>query len=103
MIRRPPRSTLFPYTTLFRSDNSKVLQPYSRDMERLIRRGVIETRRPSGHNITTKFSLDRGGSIPANLIQCGNNESNSEYIRISKEHGKKIHPARFPSELPRFF
>src|SRR2546430_7891161 len=22
MIRRPPRSTLFPYTTLFRSDNS---------------------------------------------------------------------------------
>src|SRR5258708_15267958 len=23
MIRRPPRSTLFPYTTLFRSDQSK--------------------------------------------------------------------------------
>src|SRR5258707_1712675 len=25
MIRRPPRSTLFPYTTLFRSDNNKVV------------------------------------------------------------------------------
>src|SRR5256885_11023024 len=25
MIRRPPRSTLFPYTTLFRSNNSTVL------------------------------------------------------------------------------
>src|SRR2546430_11419224 len=25
MIRRPPRSTLFPYTTLFRSRDSKVL------------------------------------------------------------------------------
>src|SRR2546422_4424888 len=25
MIRRPPRSTLFPYTTLFRSDGSIVL------------------------------------------------------------------------------
>src|SRR3712207_8305397 len=24
MIRRPPRSTLFPYTTLFRSKNSRV-------------------------------------------------------------------------------
>src|SRR2546421_7184466 len=24
MIRRPPRSTLFPYTTLFRSDNQRV-------------------------------------------------------------------------------
>src|SRR3712207_8304331 len=23
MIRRPPRSTLFPYTTLFRSDNAR--------------------------------------------------------------------------------
>src|SRR5256885_15402600 len=26
MIRRPPRSTLFPYTTLFRSDRDRVLQ-----------------------------------------------------------------------------
>src|SRR5260221_8836949 len=25
MIRRPPRSTLFPYTTLFRSDSSEAL------------------------------------------------------------------------------
>src|SRR5256885_9161506 len=25
MIRRPPRSTLFPYTTLFRSPNNKIL------------------------------------------------------------------------------
>src|SRR3712207_8889824 len=29
MIRRPPRSTLFPYTTLFRSDDEVVtFQPY---------------------------------------------------------------------------
>src|SRR2546422_4841021 len=27
MIRRPPRSTLFPYTTLFRSGNARGLQP----------------------------------------------------------------------------
>src|SRR2546425_8619996 len=26
MIRRPPRSTLFPYTTLFRSDNASLLR-----------------------------------------------------------------------------
>src|SRR2546422_3733070 len=30
MIRRPPRSTLFPYTTLFRSDTSPN-QPLTRD------------------------------------------------------------------------
>src|SRR3989449_9601928 len=28
MIRRPPRSTLFPYTTLFRSPNGEQLEPY---------------------------------------------------------------------------
>src|SRR3712207_7833834 len=27
MIRRPPRSTLFPYTTLFRSDGGEVRDP----------------------------------------------------------------------------
>src|SRR5256886_10124060 len=30
MIRRPPRSTLFPYTTLFRSDDHRYLQTASR-------------------------------------------------------------------------
>src|SRR3712207_8070334 len=27
MIRRPPRSTLFPYTTLFRSDRRRAIRP----------------------------------------------------------------------------
>src|SRR3712207_7951102 len=27
MIRRPPRSTLFPYTTLFRSDGQRAVRP----------------------------------------------------------------------------
>src|SRR2546422_4398501 len=33
MIRRPPRSTLFPYTTLFRSpeDNSRIPAPTARE------------------------------------------------------------------------
>jgi DNA modification methylase len=85
------------------ADNMAVLREYSKDMERLINRGIKQTRRPSGHNITEKFATDRGGSIPPNLIECGNNESNSNYIRQSKELGQKVHPARFPSELPRFF
>src|SRR2546422_8914488 len=31
MIRRPPRSTLFPYTTLFRSRPAPLLPPHERD------------------------------------------------------------------------
>lgn len=85
------------------ADNRKVLLPYSEDMKRLIKRGVKQTIRPSGHVITGTFASDRGGSIPSNLIQCGNNESNSAYVKNSRIAGKKIHPARFPAELPRFF
>jgi len=86
-----------------KADNRRVLNPYSADMKRLIRRGVKQTTRPSGHVINGTFANDQGGSIPSNLIQCGNNESNSAYIRNSKVAGTKIHPARFPAELPRFF
>jgi site-specific DNA-methyltransferase (cytosine-N4-specific) len=85
------------------ADNAKVLQEYSKDMARLIKRGIKNTKRPSGHNIKPTFAADRGGSIPPNLIECGNNESNSRYIKESKSSGRKVHPARFPAELPRFF
>src|SRR2546422_6895196 len=33
MIRRPPRSTLFPYTTLFRSQLGKRFEPLCKDPE----------------------------------------------------------------------
>ncbi len=88
---------------LAKADNRRVLQPYSSDMKRLIKRGVRATVRPSGHVINGSFATDQGGSIPSNLIQCGNNESNSTYIKDSKALGNRIHPARFPGELPRFF
>jgi DNA modification methylase len=86
-----------------KADNRRVLQPYSEDMRRLIKRGIKQTVRPSGHVINGSFATDQGGSIPPNLIQCGNNESNSQYIKNSKLSGSKVHPARFPAELPRFF
>src|SRR2546422_3249082 len=34
MIRRPPRSTLFPYTTLFRSVEAPALPPFECDVNR---------------------------------------------------------------------
>src|SRR2546423_2509273 len=38
MIRRPPRSPLFPYTTLFRSRDALAAEP--RDAQRRLRRGA---------------------------------------------------------------
>lgn len=94
-----------------KADNRKVLTEYSPDMKRLLARGYRAKERPSGHKITEKFT-DRGGAIASNLLkedwqpnllERGNNESNSRYIRLCEESGQKPHPARFPSALPEFF
>ena len=84
------------------ADNREVLIPYSKDMERLISRGFEPSQRPSGHNITPKFGQRNEGAIPSNLIARGNNDSNSEFMRASKERGVQ-HPARFPAVIPEFF
>src|SRR5258708_29960524 len=38
MIRRPPRSTLFPYTTLFRSRSAKNFRSSSRSLSSAVKR-----------------------------------------------------------------
>ncbi len=96
-----------------KANNRTVLRPYSKDMERLNRKGVTATVRPSGHNITPGFSdVSAGGSIPPNVVEdevasdmlkFGNNAANDIYTRRCKEAGIKIHPARFPAALPEFF
>jgi DNA modification methylase len=85
------------------ADNRRVLRPYSESMKLLIQNGYRAKRRPSGWDISTKFGRDHGGSIPHNLLQIPNTESNSPYLRLCKEHGLKPHPARFPQALPEFF
>lgn len=86
-----------------KANNRNVLNEYSADMKRLLKRGYKPKQRPSGHVITAKFGHDHGGAIPSSLIERGNNESNSEYIRACAEAGYKAHPARFPRALPEFF
>ncbi|HEY1350494.1 MAG TPA: site-specific DNA-methyltransferase [Ktedonobacteraceae bacterium] len=85
-----------------KADNRKVLKPYSADMTRLIKRGVKPTKRPSGHIITDKWK-DQGGAIPSNLLEMGNNDANSTYLKKCRAAGLPVHPARFPRGLPEFF
>lgn len=96
-----------------KADNRKVLRPYGKDMLRLAAKGVKTTVRPSGHNINESFDkIHNGGSIPPNFIddetpsdvlKMGNNAANDSYTKKCKESGIKIHPARFPVQLPEFF
>lgn len=72
-------------------------------MRGLLKNGYKAKLRPSGHDISEKFSIDNGAAIPPNLIAIPNTESNSYYLRYCAERNIKPHPARFPAALPEFF
>src|SRR2546426_12488482 len=57
MIRRPPRSTLFPYTTLFRSLLTQVLEP-----------AVVDLGHPKGDVYRVGPDSD-GGAVPAARVK----------------------------------
>src|SRR2546422_8176563 len=60
MIRRPPRSTLFPYTTLFRSTASFHLQLLELPRRRLSVRGLsIPVRKPGQLHLEAVAAADR--------------------------------------------
>ncbi|MEJ7823195.1 MAG: site-specific DNA-methyltransferase [Chitinophagaceae bacterium] len=86
-----------------KSDNRKILKPYSDSMKALLKNGYKSQMRPSGHDISEKFNTDNGGAIPPNLLELANTESNSYYMRKCKELGLKSHPARFPKDFADFF
>jgi DNA modification methylase len=85
------------------ADNRRVLRPYSDSMLRLLKDGYKAARRPSQHEISTKFNRDNGGAIPPNLLTIPNTRSNEEYLRHCKAAGLPVHPARFPAAVPEFF
>jgi site-specific DNA-methyltransferase (cytosine-N4-specific) len=86
-----------------KASNTRVLQPYSDSMMDLLKNGYKAKLRPSGHDISTKFSVDNGASIPPNILAIPNTESNSAYLRYCAEHNLKMHPARYPAALPEYF
>jgi DNA modification methylase len=85
------------------ADNRRVLRPYSRSMQRLLRDGYQPARRPSQHDIGPHFQRDNGGAIPPNILTVPNTRSYDLYIRRCKAAGLAVHPARFPAEIPEFF
>ena len=98
-----------------KADNRKVLKEYSDSMKSLLRNGYKAKMRPSGHDISTKFSKDNGGAVPPNVLGLGlagevtnllsiaNTESNSHYLRRCREENIKPHPARFPAFFADYF
>lgn len=89
-----------------KADVRRVLVPYSARMLKLLEdpeRFYTPKKRPSGHDIGSRFTGSNGGAIPSNLLEIPNTESNSVYLRLCKAAGIEGHPARFPERLPAFF
>lgn len=86
-----------------KANNRRVLQPYSKSMQGLLKNGYVAKLRPSGHDISAKFQKDNGGSVPPNLLAVANTESTSRYQEYCRDNNIPIHPARFPAQLPEYF
>src|SRR2546426_9248465 len=54
MIRRPPRSTLFPYTTLFRSYADRVTGSMQRALDEMTRRRKLQAEYNREHDVTPR-------------------------------------------------
>src|ERR1039458_1516834 len=72
MIRRPPRSTLFPYTTLFRSDCTRWPGYGSR------RRGSCRSRIYNAS--AALFELTNAGPISCDSSECGRKEFKKKFM-----------------------
>ena len=98
-----------------KANNRNVLKEYSASMKTLLKNGYKAKMRPSGHDISTKFSRDNGGAVPPNVLGLGlageasnflsiaNTESNSQYMRRCREENIAPHPARFPAFFAEYF
>src|SRR3712207_8427380 len=76
MIRRPPRSTLFPYTTLFRSAVRGLLSAFSSLARRII--GVS-----TAVGATALTVMPSGPSSPASDLDRKSTRLNSSHANIS--------------------
>src|SRR5258706_8299283 len=83
MIRRPPRSTLFPYTTLFRSDADMSNHPSERSL------GVLLSRNGQVRKIelVKNRTLERVQFIRAFLFFKA---EDCEQVRRSEEHTSEL-------------
>ena len=86
-----------------KANNMKVLKAYSLSMKKLLKNGYNAGPRPSGHNISKKFSKDNTGAIRPNFLNYSNTQSNIRYLRLCRKFNIKPNPARFPTDLPLFF
>src|SRR2546430_4304794 len=92
MIRRPPRSTLFPYTTLFRSARPGALlrgAVVSHDLERLRLHALIGKAQPFGGQIQPSGLALKRGDRKSTRLNSSHSQISYAVFCLKK---KKKHP-----------
>src|SRR2546430_13686629 len=87
MIRRPPRSTLFPYTTLFRSSGDRVaelLRILRRDLLKCVRPGTARRAGPPGKRHQRSEEHTTGLQSQSDLV-CPPQLENKNQLETSRE------------------
>src|SRR3712207_8258518 len=84
MIRRPPRSTLFPYTTLFRSFRDPALQPY-RDDRAAFAAGRFEQRFERGNLLDVAAPVFHGLAYPV-MFADRRGQEDRKSTRLNSSH-----------------
>src|SRR5260370_2088490 len=101
MIRRPPRSTLFPYTTLFRSRSARVAEDSLAQGDRSdARRAILEARSPQGKEARSEehtSELQSHLNLVCRLLLEKKKKSHRTYAQITgRRHGPR--PPMPPSD-----
>src|SRR3712207_8849102 len=82
MIRRPPRSTLFPYTTLFRSEGDQTQRIVQTDLVRVRLSGQL-TREPSAAKRRVDPDVERAATQAEETQDRKSTRLNSSHANIS--------------------
>src|SRR2546427_1674347 len=97
MIRRPPRSTLFPYTTLFRSipHNGNSIRPWERSaVSQVCPRGALANRPKAP--FPSQIAASRGVEEDRKSTRLNSSHSQISYaVFCLKKKKKHTRPAHF--------
>src|SRR2546422_11545970 len=96
MIRRPPRSTLFPYTTLFRSGNRGGVRPVRNPVG-----AMRETRSRLSEELTRRLTRWRNTAVPIVQAALAAGPSRRGAVHLVRPPAPVFRPGAAPVGLGR--
>src|SRR2546426_10877254 len=99
MIRRPPRSTLFPYTTLFQGHHQGLQDDRQRRVRRTARAGVLHGRHDRGSAGESQKNLMANATIHIDVVSAEEAiySGEAEFVVLPGEAGG---PGTYPPRTP---